>query len=139
MTEPYFRDSSIGFFIIIGFLLLFYCCSSTGVCTYPPSPLTPAILTSLPWYHPPLVLSMCPLLFLKTLPFFPPIIPPTSPLITVRLFLISMSLVIFCLLVCFVHRFQYMVLHHLFFEIFYQFIYFFLRKESCLKGLVSKF
>ena len=33
---------------------------------------------------------------------FPPLSPPTSPLVTVRLFLISMSLVILCLFVCFV-------------------------------------
>ena len=33
---------------------------------------------------------------------FPPITPPTSPLVTVSLFLISMSLVVFWLLVCFI-------------------------------------
>ena len=72
-----------------------YCLSTT-------SP-TPAI----PIFHPssylPLILSMCPLyIFLKTHPLFPPISPPTSPLVTVSLFFISLTLVIFCLLVCFV-------------------------------------
>ena len=48
----------------------------------------------------PLVLSMCPLQqFLKTLL---PAVPTPSPLATVRLFLISMTMVIFCLLFSFV-------------------------------------
>ena len=41
-------------------------------------------------------------IFLKTLPPPPPLSPPTSPLVTVRLFFISMSLIIFCLLACLV-------------------------------------
>ena len=67
------------------------------------SPPTPAILTSLPWSCSPLALSMCPLyMFLTTLPPFPSLSSPTSPLVTVSLFLISMSLAIFCLLIYFV-------------------------------------
>ena len=38
----------------------------------------------------------------KSFPLFLPLPPPTSSLVTVSLFLISMSLVIFCFLVCFV-------------------------------------
>ena len=44
------------------FLKLFYYCSSTVVCIYPyHSPPTPTIPTSLACFHPPSVLSMCPL------------------------------------------------------------------------------
>ena len=69
--------------------------------------------TTLPWpnhHHlpisnlSPLVLSMGPLhlFFDDSFPSFPHYIPPTYPLVTVSLFFISMSLVIFFLLVCFV-------------------------------------
>ena len=52
---------------------------------------------------PPPLLSMCPLSwFLQTSHPFPLKIPPLSPLVTVSLFSISVSLVIFCLIVCFV-------------------------------------
>ena len=66
-------QSMIYFFLII--LLVFkYSCLHL----LPTTPPTPA--TSLPWFHPPLVLSMCPLyLFLKTLPPFIPIIPSHLP------------------------------------------------------------
>ena len=63
---------------------------------FPPITLpTPAIPTY-PWSHPTLVLSLCPLyMFLKTFPSYPPITSPTSPPVTVNLFLISVSLVKF--------------------------------------------
>ena len=56
-----------------------------------PFPPTPAIPTPHPWFYPRLALSMCPLyLFLKTLPLFPTLSPPTAPLVTVSLFLLNM-------------------------------------------------
>ena len=60
---------------------LFYRCSITVVCVYsPPLTPTPAKPSSLPCFHPTLVLSMCLLwLFLKTLPPFPPINPSHLP------------------------------------------------------------
>ena len=77
------------------FLKNSYWYSITVVCIYPttphhkPSP--PPSLASTPlWF--------CPCVLLP----FSPLSSPISPLVTVRLFLISMSLVIFCLLVCFV-------------------------------------
>ena len=81
------------------------CCSSTVVFIFPlpfsPAPPTP---TSYPQSFPPLALSMGPLyMFLdKPSPSFPDDPPAPSLLVTVSLFFISMSLVIFCLLVCFV-------------------------------------
>ena len=59
----------------------FYCCSSTVVCLFllPLHP-TPAIPTSLSWFHPPWVLSMCPLyIFFDDPSSFPPIIPCHHP------------------------------------------------------------
>ena len=51
----------------------------------------------------PFALSMYPLyMFLDNPSPFPWVSPPTSPLVTVSLSFISMSLVLFCLLVCFV-------------------------------------
>ena len=61
----------------------------------PPPPLYPT-----PLWICPCVLYTC---SLTTLPPFPPLSPPTSPLVMVSLFLISMSLVLFCSLVYFVH------------------------------------
>ena len=55
-----------------------------------------------PLILPPLALSVCPLcMFLTTIPLSLLTTPPTSPLVTVSLFLISMSIVIFCLVVLF--------------------------------------
>ena len=64
---------------------------------FPPSLTpTPAKPTSLPCFHPPPWFCPC-VLYSSSWKPFPPY-PPSSPLLTVTLFLISMSLVIFCLL-----------------------------------------
>ena len=59
-----------------------------------PSP-PPSPNSTHPWFCP-CVLYSC---SWKPFPLSPPLSPPTSPLVTVSMFLISMSLVIFCLLV----------------------------------------
>ena len=65
--------------------------------TMTPDPTHPHLLHSNP---PPLALSMClSYVFLDGLPYYPF---PLSFLGTVSLFFISMSLVVFCLLVCFI-------------------------------------
>ena len=81
---------------------LFHCCSSTVVCIYPsttlppPQPSLPPSPASTPsWFCP------CVLYSYSWNPF-PPLSLPTSPLVTVKLYLISMSLVLFCLLFSFV-------------------------------------
>ena len=58
---------------------------------------TPAKPTSLPCFHPPPWFCPC-VLYSSSWKPFSPISPPHSPLAIVRLFLTSMSLVIFCLL-----------------------------------------
>ena len=72
----------------------------------PTTPLQPQLaplptLDPTPVWFCPSVLYTC---SRKPCPLFPPLSPPTSPLVTVSLFLISMSLVIFCLLICFVDQ-----------------------------------
>ena len=78
--------------------LNFYCYSIRVVCLFSPSfhP-TPAEPTSLPHLHPPPWFCPCVLYSSSCNPLFP-LSPPHSPLAIVRLFLTSMSLVIFCLL-----------------------------------------
>ena len=80
----------------------FYSYSSTVVCLFSPSlhP-APAEPTSLPHLHlPP---WFCPsVLYSSSCELLSPLSPPHSPLAIVRLFLTSMSLVIFCLLFSFV-------------------------------------
>ena len=87
------------------FFKLFYCCSSTFVSIFtsplfltPPTPSSHpqsyAFLAFCPW-----VLYTC---FLMTLLHLPPLSPSPSLLVTVSSFFISMSLVIFCMLVWFV-------------------------------------
>ena len=77
---------------------LFYCCSITVVCIFPP-PLYPAPAkpTSLPCFHPPPWFCLCVLYSSSWKPFSPLSLPP-SPLAIVRMFLTSASLVIYCLL-----------------------------------------
>ena len=76
----------------------FYCCSITVVCIF--SPLlhpTPAKPTSLPCLHPHPWFCPC-VLYISSSKPFSPLYPPHFPLAIVRVFLTSMSLVIFCLL-----------------------------------------
>ena len=80
----------------------FFYCSSTAVIISLPIPPHPTHPHLPPSRLPPLAVSMCPLyMFLANLSSFPPSAPPISPLVTVSLFFIYMSLVVFCLLVCF--------------------------------------
>ena len=87
---------------IFGF---FQCCSSTVVSIFPP-PLssTPPNSTSHPHSFSPLALPMGPLYMFLDNPFpsFPHYPSPFPSLVTVSLFFITASLVIFCLLFCFV-------------------------------------
>ena len=71
--------------------------------TISPNPPTP---TSHPQFYPALALSLGPLSKFLGNPSgsFHRYLPPLSPLITVSLFFISKSLVIFCLLLCFVYQ-----------------------------------
>ena len=82
------------------FFFNFYCYSITVVCLFSPSlhP-TPTEPTSLPRLHPPPWFCPCVLHSSSCNPLFP--LSPRPPAI-VRLFLTSMSLVIFCLLFSFV-------------------------------------
>ena len=80
------------------FLKLFYCCSITVVCIFsPPLYPTPAKPTSLPCFHPSPWFYPC-VLYSSSWKPFSPIALPHSPVAIVRLFLTSVSLVIFCLL-----------------------------------------
>ena len=80
------------------FLKKIYCYSITVVCLFSPSlhP-TPAELPSLPHLHPPPWFCPC-VLYSSSCHPLSPLSPPHFPLAIVRLFLTSMSLVIFCLL-----------------------------------------
>ena len=85
-------------FLFFSIFQLFYCCSIIVVCIFsPPLYPTPAKPTSLPCFHPPPWFCPCVLYSSFWKPFSPLSLPP-SPLAIVRLFLTSMSLVIFCLL-----------------------------------------
>ena len=88
------------FFFSYHFVLLFtYSCLHFPATTFTPPP----IPTSHPQSYPPLALSMDPLyMFLDdSFPSFPHYYLPPS-LVTVSLFFISVSVILFCLLVCFV-------------------------------------
>ena len=102
------KATSFYFYFLNNF---FYCCSSTIVSLsshlLPPAPPIPS---SHPPSYPPLALSICLLrMFLDpslTFPFYPP---PASPLRRamgrgINLFFVSMSLVLFCSLICFVDK-----------------------------------
>ena len=83
----------------------FYCCLSTVVSIFPPPcRLFPSPPCLQPSNLPTLALSICLLyIFLEgSSPTIPHYLSPLSRLVTGSLFVISMSLVIFCLLVCFV-------------------------------------
>ena len=83
-------------------LLFFYCYSVTIVCIFFPSlhPI-PANPTSLPHLSPPLWFCPC-VLYSSSCKPLSPLSPPHSPVAIVTSFLISMTLVIFCLLFSFV-------------------------------------
>ena len=99
----YTLDTASGRYNDIFLKISFYCCSITVVCIYsPPLPSsTPVITTSLFCFHHPLGFCPCVLYTCSWKPFSPLSLP-TSTLVIVILFLISMSLVMFFLLVCFV-------------------------------------
>ena len=85
-------DGSVGF--------IFYCCSNTVVSVFPTMPLAPPTPTS----HPNSSLRLCPWFLyvcssMAFLLFSPTIPPPPAPPITVCLFSVSVSLVLFCLFV----------------------------------------
>ena len=85
-------------FIFFSIFQLFYCCSITVVCIFsPPLYPTAAKPTSCPCFHPLPWFCAC-VLYSSSWKPFSPLSPPHSPLAIVRLFLTSMSLVIFCLL-----------------------------------------
>ena len=87
----------VGFFFSLFLLLFNYNCLHF----LPSLHSTPANPTSLPHLNPPP--SFCPcVLYSRSWKPFSPLSPPHSPLAIVTLFLISMSLVIFCLLFSFV-------------------------------------
>ena len=90
------------FYFLCSLLFLnFYCCSVTVVCIVsPPLYPTPAKLTSLPHLHPPPWFYPS-ILYSSSWKPLSPLSPPHTPLAIVRLFLTSMSLVIFCLLFSF--------------------------------------
>ena len=90
-------ESPLFLMSFFSFLKNFYCYSITVVCIFSPSlhP-TPAEPTSLPHLHPPPWFCLC-VLYSSSCKPLSPLSPPHSPLATVTLFLISMSLVIFCL------------------------------------------
>ena len=75
------------------FLKLFYCCSITVVCIFsPPLYPTPAKPTSLPCFHPSPWFYPC-VLYSSSWKPLSPLSPPYSPVATVTMFLISMTLV----------------------------------------------
>ena len=88
------------FYIFLKLLLKYSCLHFPSTTPpSPPPPLPPSILPSL-------ALSMSPLyMFLDNPPpSFPHYPSPPFPMVTASLFFISMSLVVFCLLVCFVDQ-----------------------------------
>ena len=89
------------FSIKIFFLLLFKYSFLPFPPTSPPHPSHPHLPSLIP-----LLFGFVHVSFIvhKPFPLFPLLSPPISLLVTVRLFLISMSLVVFCLLVCFIDQ-----------------------------------
>ena len=90
------------FLFFLSIFKLFYCCSITVVCIFsPPFYPTPANPMFLPCFHPPPWFCPC-VLYSSSWKPLSPLSLPASLLAIVRLFLTSMSLVIFCLLSSFV-------------------------------------
>ena len=80
------------------FFLNFYCYSIRVVCLFSPTlHLNPGKLTTLPDIHPPHWFCLS-VLYNRSCNHLSPLYPPHSSLAILRLFLTSMSLVIFCLL-----------------------------------------
>ena len=101
-TLSHIGQSPTNFFFFFAFLKNFYCYSITVVCIFSISLYpTPAKPISLACFHPPPLFCPCVLYSSSCKPLFP-LFPPHSPLAIVRLFLTSMSLVIFSLLFSFV-------------------------------------
>ena len=100
LSLPSFLPPSLPSFLcsFLPSFLSFYCCSITVGCIFsPPTYPTPDKPTSLPCLHRPP--CFCPyVLYSSSWKPLSPLSPPHSPLAIVRLFLTSMSLVIFCLL-----------------------------------------
>ena len=87
-----------GFFCVFFLILILYCYSITVVCLFSPSlHHTPAEPHSLPHLHPPPWFCPC-VLYSSSCNPLSSLSLPHSPLPIVRLFLTSMSLVIFCFL-----------------------------------------
>ena len=103
-VKEHIHITFIKYIILFLLVIVFYYCSSTVIFILPPAqhmpqPCPSPTLNPIPLWLCLWVLYTC---SLKTLPPFLPLTPPTSSLVTVSLFLISMSLVLFCLFVCFV-------------------------------------
>ena len=99
LKDRAWKSGAIFFFLFFSSIFqLFYCCSITVVCIFsPPLYPTPAKPISLPCFHP--SPWFCPrVLYSSSWKPFSPLSLPPSPLAIFRLFLTSMSLVIFCLL-----------------------------------------
>ena len=97
LHQPY--TNTVLPFVWLNFLKLFYCCSITVVCIFsPPFYLTPAKPTSFPCFHPSPWFCPC-VLYSSSWKPFSPLSLPHFPLAIVKLFLTSMTLIIFCLFV----------------------------------------
>ena len=83
------------------FLFLIFIVHQLQWYAFSPHPSTPGEPTSLPHLHPPPGFCPC-VLYSSSCNPLSPLSPPHAPLAIVRLFLTSMSLVIFCLLFSFV-------------------------------------
>ena len=100
LSSFFFALLNIGFYFFLVILLLFkYSCLHLPPTT-PPHPSHPHFPPLLP---PPLgFVHVSFIVVSENPPCFAPLSPPTSSLVAFRWFLISVSLVMFCLLVCFV-------------------------------------
>ena len=98
LTSPIKRYRMAEWICFLSFSLNFYCYSITLVCLFSPSfHSTPAEPTSLSHLHPPPWFCPC-VLYSSSCNPLSPLFPPHYPPSTARLFLTSMSLVLFCFL-----------------------------------------
>ena len=93
------KHRSTNIYVIILLLLNYFIVVQSQLSAFSlhPSPPTPAKPTSLPCFHPPPWFCPC-VLYSSSCNPLSSLFPPHSPVTIVRLFLTSMSLVIFCLL-----------------------------------------